>query len=292
MKKTFALIVILAVISAIGITAAKKIRRAPRASPTRQTQQNPKAAPPSSAITRSTSLPDITPPANRNNPLTTTPMTSTTVTFQTSDGVTIAGDWTSPQGASKAVLLLHMMPAARQSYGQLAKELNKNGFATLAIDLRGHGQSTDQNGKKLDYAIFTEREHQASRLDVDSAFEFLAQKGFRENAVSLVGASIGANLALDAMRRYAGVSRAVLLSPGLDYRGVKTEPAMRALNAGQKVWLVAAEEDNYSANTVLKLQQMKPDAATMTVFSGSDHGTTLFSSQTNLISDIVKFLAQ
>lgn len=212
------------------------------------------------------------------------------ITFQTTDGVTIVGTWNLPQNAKKAVLLLHMMPATKKSYEPLADELNKTGVATLAIDLRGHGESTTQGTAKLNYQKFSDSQHQSSRLDIDAALNFLKGKGFAEENIILVGASIGANLAIDAMYRYTNILRGVLLSPGLDYRGVQTESPMKQLAKSQKTWFVAAEEDKYSADSVLTLQQLQRDTATLTIFSGSDHGTNLFNSQPALIPNIVKFL--
>lgn len=219
-------------------------------------------------------------------------MTTERVTFKTPDFVTIVGDWNLPQDAEKAVLLLHMMPATRQSFEPLTKELNKAGFATLAIDLRGHGESTDLNGKKLDYKLFKETDHQASRLDVDASINFLKIKGFAEENIGFVGASIGANLALDALYRYKYTQKAVLLSPGLDYRGVKTESAMKGLNPSQKVWLVAAQGDEYSADSSRELQQTRKEGTKITIFKSEDHGTDLFQSEPTLVSDMVKFLGQ
>ncbi|MEK9132259.1 MAG: alpha/beta fold hydrolase [Patescibacteria group bacterium] len=218
-------------------------------------------------------------------------MTQEKVTFQTTDGVTIIGDWDAVTGAKKAVLLLHMMPAVRGSWSPLSAELKKNNFATLAIDLRGHGESTQQGEKKLDYTKFNDIEHQASRLDVDTAINFLKTKGFAEENILIVGASIGANLVADAMYRYVKIGHGVLLSPGLDYRAIRTEPAVKQLTTDQKIWIVSSEGDKYSADSTVKLQQTKPDNITISMVEGSDHGTNMFASQKTLIQDIVKFLA-
>lgn len=211
------------------------------------------------------------------------------LTLQTVDGVTIVGDWNMPVGAAKVMLLLHMMPATRASFAPLAQALNREGAATIAIDLRGHGESTEGNDGRLDYQKFSDAQHQASRLDVDSALNFLKSKGFSEERIALAGASIGANLSLDALQRYPGIRRGVLFSPGLDYRGVKTEPAMRRLGPDQKVWILAAKGDEYSAQSSLALQQLQPKTAKMTLFEGSAHGTNLFTAQASLVSDVVRF---
>lgn len=223
-------------------------------------------------------------------------MISSRTTLQTLDGVSLVGDWTVPQGASRAVLLLHMMPATRGSFMQLSQVLNEAGFATLAIDLRGHGESTIQqmpgenSGVTLDYKKFTDKEHQASRLDVDAAMNFIKKKGFAEETISFVGASIGANLSLDALYRYKSTPRAVLLSPGLDYRGVVTELLMKGLNDDEKVWIIVAEGDEYSATSSKKLAYVGKDAATVTILSGKEHGTDLFMAHPQLIKEVVAFI--
>lgn len=219
-------------------------------------------------------------------------MTSEKITFKTTDGVIIVSDWTTLSNAKKAVLLLHMMPQTRGSWAPLSKALNTAGFATLAIDLRGHGESTAQNGKKLDYKKFTDKDHQLSRLDVDAALNFLKGKGFNEDSIGLAGASIGSNLALDAMYRYSGITRGVILSPGLDYRGVLTKPAINGLSPNQKAWLIAADEDEFSAESCKRLHDIRKDSSTLTIFDGIEHGTDLFASEPDLVSDIVKFLGQ
>lgn len=217
-------------------------------------------------------------------------VTQERIAFETSDQVTIVGDWSGPQSAEKAVLLLHMMPATRVSWLPLSRALNEAGFATLAIDLRGHGESTDQNGKKLNYQNFSDAEHQASRLDIDAALNFLKNKGFHENMISVVGASIGANLTLDSMQRYSGILKGVLLSPGLDYRGVRTEPALHGLAPDQKIWIVAAKGDSYSAESTEALGKARPDLAKITIYEGSEHGTNLFTPQPELIPKVLEFL--
>ena len=65
------------------------------------------------------------------------------VSFQTSDGVKLVATWKpSPAGSSApAVLLLHAFSRERREVAGLADELAARGFSTLALDLRGHGES-------------------------------------------------------------------------------------------------------------------------------------------------------
>ena len=221
-----------------------------------------------------------------------TPKTMEQVTFTTSDGVTIYADYLAVptlKGAKKAALLLHMMPATRVSFHDLQNTLHNAGISSLAIDLRGHGQSTKDPSGNLNYQNFNDSDHQKSSLDVDAALKFLNGKGFHNSAISFVGASIGANLSLDALARYSELPAAVLLSPGSDYRGVKTDTIISKLGSSQKVWLVATEGDTYSADSVRQLHTLMPSLI-LTVFKGSEHGTNMFQKNPSLIPDIVKFL--
>lgn len=222
--------------------------------------------------------------------------TTTRITFKTTDGVSIVGDYCAPSNAKKVVLLLHMMPAVRQSYAPLSTALNKAGVATLAIDLRGHGESIERQVYKqekptiLDHKKFAPEDHQTSRLDVDASLNFLKSSGFAENGISFVGASIGANLALDALDRYDNSHCAVLLSPGLDYRGVLAEPALKGITKAQTVWAIAANEDEYSAEAVKVLEKLNPTQVKATIFDDENHGTDLFAAHPNLIKEIVDFI--
>ena len=55
------------------------------------------------------------------------------------------------------LVLAHMMPATKESFHQLAEEFQNIGYESIAIDLRGHGQS---DGGPNDYTNFSDSEHQ------------------------------------------------------------------------------------------------------------------------------------
>ncbi len=143
------------------------------------------------------------------------------ITFRTKDGVLITGNYFKPQKKNSPVfLLLHMMPATKESWNIFAQRLWECGFACLAIDLRGHGESIDKNGKRIDYKEFNDAEHRDSLNDIESAKEFLSrQKDVDISRFAIAGASIGANLALWQAFMDKDVMLLVLLSAGLNYRG-------------------------------------------------------------------------
>src|ERR1044071_9524015 len=65
-------------------------------------------------------------------------------TLNTSDGWKIAAwYWPPPSANAKApgVILLHQRAKDKGSWGSLPAQLVKQGYAVIAIDLRGHGES-------------------------------------------------------------------------------------------------------------------------------------------------------
>src|SRR3989339_472164 len=90
-----------------------------------------------------------------------------TIWFDTADGVRIFGDYVLPEeGIIAGAVMLHMMPSTRQSYRILQDAIAHCGIASLAIDLRGHGESILQNGKAINYQDFSNQQHQDSIADV------------------------------------------------------------------------------------------------------------------------------
>ena len=194
------------------------------------------------------------------------------VTFTTSDGVMITGDyWQSD--SPRAILLLHMMPSDRSSWKPITEDLWRLGYKVLAIDLRGHGESTRQGAKTLDYNKFSDAQHQESIKDVSAAVEFLKSKGAKNFAI--VGASIGANLALTYGIEDSSVKTIVLLSASLDYHGVKTEDAAAEFN--KPMLIVASDDDDYSAESTQRLSEISQKSQLKTLHN-MGHGTQMFNS--------------
>lgn len=213
------------------------------------------------------------------------------ISFVTDDGVTIVGEWHEGRVAGPAALFLHMMPATKESWAPLAHALALRGFATLAIDFRGHGESiAGPRGATLDYSRFTEAEHQAKSHDVEAALRWLADRGVAHGKVALVGASIGANFAIVHASRHPQIPAVVALSPGLDFRGVTTEIAAAALPRSQKLLLVASREDEYAYESVDELSLAKADAETQRL-EGAGHGTATLTSVPGFLEYVAEWVA-
>jgi dienelactone hydrolase len=214
-----------------------------------------------------------------------------TLSLVTADGVRLTADFFSVESPRGWILYLHMMRATKESFVPLAQLLALSGYAGLAVDLRGHGQS---QGGPQGYESFSELEHQTSRQDVDAALVFLETQGASKDHIVIVGASIGANLALDALARDRSLAAAVLLSPGLDYHGLITKSAVTRLAAPQRVFFASSQDDGYNTQEVEELFGLVPSGVgkDKVVFTRAGHGTTMLEKEPSLADAIVRFIVQ
>lgn len=135
-------------------------------------------------------------------------MRAENVEFRTSDGLTIRGEGYGDSGP--VVLFAHGAGQTRHSWRAVARDQAARGWRTIAIDMRGHGDSDwDPAG---DYTL--------ERYAHDIA-EIAAALG---GGVHHVGASLGGNSAIPAVARLApGLFRALVLVdvvPQVDMGGV------------------------------------------------------------------------
>ncbi|MEK7576029.1 MAG: alpha/beta fold hydrolase [Patescibacteria group bacterium] len=208
----------------------------------------------------------------------------------TSDGVKISGNFYKTDKAdAPAVILLHMMPAIKDSWNNFAKKLNIAGFQCLAIDLRGHGES---GGGPQGFQNFSDEDHQKSIYDTEGAVKFFIDKNIPMGKISLSGASIGANLALQFQAENPDIKASVLLSPGLNYKGIETEQMTKKLKKDQSIFLVAGgNNDEYSTETVQKLSNIIfSENKEIMIFKNSGHGTMIFREDPAIMDKIIDWL--
>ncbi|MCC7522195.1 alpha/beta fold hydrolase [Candidatus Uhrbacteria bacterium] len=209
------------------------------------------------------------------------------ITLTTKDGLNIVGNWSAPESAKSSVLLLHMWPATKESWTPFQALLDERGIASLAIDLRGHGESGG------------EQKQDASEMqqDVDAALAWMGDKGTPPHGIA--GASIGANLALRAMAKNPELIAGVLLSPGLTYHGVPTLDAVEKLKDTQSLFFMASEgDDQESADAVYMLMKhARIQDKNSELLQNAGHGTNMFESHpktmvmcANWMADIVNDL--
>ena len=190
--------------------------------------------------------------------------------------------------SAPAVLLLHSYGKTREEWGPVPSLFQMNGIAVLALDLRGSGESTRRlsaNGvETVDYHKFTPENYREMLLDINQAYDWLAsQPGIDKHRIAVVGASIGANVAL----RYAAfndeVVGLVLLSPGLFYQGLRTDDVI--VGYGKRPLRIAVSKDDAyafeSSKRLIELRQQAGQAVEsneMVTCSGKLHGAIMLTS--------------
>lgn len=212
------------------------------------------------------------------------------VSFKTSDNVTIHANYINAGANAPCVVLLHMLPETKESWDTLAKRLGESNISSLAIDLRGHGQSTHINGQILGYEQFEETDHQQSIIDIEASLKWLEAKGVPRKKIAIIGASIGANLALQALSFYQDILTVVALSPGLNYHGIETENFITSFKITQSVLFVVSEDDAYSYSSVIKLYETTNIEKDLVVYKNAGHGTYIFDAQPELYGKIIEWL--
>jgi alpha-beta hydrolase superfamily lysophospholipase len=203
------------------------------------------------------------------------------VSFRTEDGVTIAASWYEPGArAAPAVILVHMLNKSRRDWEPLASRLAAEGIGALALDLRGHGDSTGS---------VDSRDYSALVRDVSAARRYLASRGdVQQTRVGVAGASIGANLAMLEAAGDTTVASLALLSPSVDYRGLRIESAAAKYGA-RPVLLVASDDDPYAARSVRDLQKAGHGTREALVLSHAGHGTVMLARDQDLARRIVEW---
>jgi dienelactone hydrolase len=212
------------------------------------------------------------------------------VSFQTADGVRIAADYlpaaNSQRGGAPIVILLHMYRSDRTAFAPLITPLHEAGFAVLAIDLRGHGESATTETRdavhRRDPEIF--RRMQA---DVRGAYDWLVQQSNSDRArFALVGASVGASIALQYAAKDRSVDAVVCLSPGLNYMGLDSAGDVRQIT-GRRILLLATEDERDAPYTLAK----QAAGVQVHIYKGRQaDGTAMFGVVPDIVQEIVAFL--
>jgi dienelactone hydrolase len=125
--------------------------------------------------------------------------------------------------------------------------------------------------------------------DVTAAVTYLALRpDVRPGAIGVAGASIGASLAVLAAADAPQIRSVALVSPSLDYRGVRIEGAMRQL-AARPALLVASLRDPYAVRSVKELVQDAPGPRETRWSEAPAHGTLLLTRDPDLVRALVEW---
>jgi len=202
----------------------------------------------------------------------------------TVDGVVLQAVWFETEKPAKVGwLLLHGLGSVKEEWTPLVSKLVAAGQAVCLVDLRGHGKSTQRlDGSGISYQQFREigPKSQWSKMiaDVDPVLDqFAKASGLPRERIGIGGASLGANIALNAAAADRRIPALILLSPGLEYAGIRSVGVFEQLQR-RPVFMAASPGDGYAFSSVQQLARHRQDPALrLKVGDGAAHGVQMFS---------------
>ncbi len=177
-------------------------------------------------------------------------VSSESVTYQTEDGVTISAGWFLPDGEAKprVVILLHELDGSRAQWNELIPILRDKGYAVLAPDLRGHGDSGGELSNPLD-----------ALRDVSAALTWLKSRSDVDRAyIGIIGAGLGGDLAYVSTGVFPEVDVAVAITPK-PYK--PDDPLLTSISdfAAHDVFIMAGGERQWEDAVSLGVKVQNPD---------------------------------
>ena len=203
-----------------------------------------------------------------------------TVRFITPDGCRLEADYQVPSTGSYVFVTAHGLGSNRAEWGPLETELVKKGYGYLSLDLRGHGGSAECGGAPADYRTFGAAEWSSLSEDIKAAASFLKKKGIASGKLILCGASVGANLSLKAVSEGLRPAGIILLSPGLEYAGIRTDDYFKT-DRGVPVFIAVSMSDDYAWRSAVYLTERAGAGGSRAVFraGAGGHGVQMFASE-------------
>jgi dienelactone hydrolase len=200
------------------------------------------------------------------------------VSFRAEDGRTINALVFEPsQRPASAVVLVPMLGRPKDDWDTVGQRLADANILALAIDLPGVSEPGDS--KILG----------TWSADVRASVSYLlARPDVRAGSVGIAGASLGASFAALAAADLPAVHSLALISPSLDYRGVRIEAAMKQYG-GRPALLVASSHDPYAARTVRELAKDPPGTRETRISETTAHGTMLLARDPDLVRALVEW---
>lgn len=203
----------------------------------------------------------------------------TEMLIETKDGVKLHATFNRLRQSTATVVLIPMLGNTEITYSELIQDLAAHNYSTLVYDQRGHGGSTQSRSGQIDYKNFKNApDGDWGKLSGDlAAVVEQVHKLQPSNAVIVIGASIGANAALNFAATDPAIRAMVLLSPGEEYHGLHCVEAAAKYGA-RPLLVVVSKQDEYSANSCVTIAgEAKKGGATVALeqLNGSQHGTSM-----------------
>lgn len=209
----------------------------------------------------------------------------TTAVVKTSDGVSLQASYGQPAKAStNGVVFVPGSGRSKEDWVGVADACWRSGSWVVAVDLRGMGANVPAGSTPV---VATPDDYQRMAEDVKAAVAFLKSRGVTK--VALVGAELGANLAINVAADDAMVVDVVLLSPGLEQKGIIATDAVKRYGA-RPLLLVASQDDSYGALSVGRLEGLAVGEKRLEMFEAAGRGTRMLNRAPELEGIVVGWI--
>ena len=209
---------------------------------------------------------------------------STEFALTSADGYALKGTLTLPEAKGKVpvVILAHQFRANREGWAPLAERLAARGIGTLALDLRGHGASTQKNG--VETPVTSDFLASAKAVGFDQIPSDLAQaaawlrkqKGVDGRRIGLAGSSIGGLSVILAASEVKPVAILSLSPAGNGAFGGDTREKLKSavLRSRASTLVLAGYGDKEAYENASSLKDLP--GVTLRIADGDDHGFAFF----------------
>jgi pimeloyl-ACP methyl ester carboxylesterase len=159
----------------------------------------------------------------------------------------------------------------------------------LAFDLRGHGRSTTIGDHEIHYADMGDTDFVKIPGDVaEMTNKVISEYGIDTDHIVVIGASIGANTAMLLTEKMPFISKVVMLSPGVDYRGLKPSEAFKEYK-GQTL-IVTGNRDRQSFVGSQQIAKEKMVDWLLKIYQTADHGTNLINTDPRAMRTVIQWI--
>lgn len=184
------------------------------------------------------------------------------------------------------MLLLNKAAGDRTAYADLAHRLGERGIASLRLDLRGHGESTNL-GRFVPYAEPRSALIWDAESDVRAAHRFLARhEGIDSTRIGVVGGSYSGEEMAEAGRRWGYARAYVAVSPGSF-----SDESIDAIDPSGVPWLVIASTDERHLHEVMAALQARSHGAEILFVPGTRHASDILEHRPDVAERVTVWLA-
>ncbi len=192
--------------------------------------------------------------------------------------------------------MLHGLGSNQEEWQSFVQELIVSGYGFFSYDARGHGKSTiTSDGKQFSYQNFgapgAKSQWPKMITDLGEAVLFLAKgKKARAKNIGLIGASMGANVALIYAATNENIPVVVLLSPGLNYVGFDTREAIQRFHQ-RPIAIAVSIGDTYALQSSQFLyRQIQENQRAIFIPAEKGHGVGMFGGKFD--KELLRWLSQ